>query len=43
MLGVVPQNEAVYEYDCEGKPTVELPADSPVRKALYQIMDKLGL
>ncbi len=43
LLGVVPQNEAVYEYDCEGKPTVELPADSPVRKALYQIMDKLGL
>lgn len=43
LLGVVPQNEAVYEYDCEGKPTVELPADSPVRKALYQIMDKMGL
>lgn len=43
LLGVVPQNEAVYEYDCEGKPTVQLPADSPVRKALYQIMDKLGL
>ena len=43
LLGIVPQNEAVYEYDCEGKPTVELPADSPVRKALYQIMDKLGL
>ncbi len=43
LLGVVPQNEAVYEYDCEGKPTVELPADSPVRKALYQIMEKLGL
>lgn len=43
LLGIVPQNEAVYEYDCNGKPTVQLPADSPVRKALYQIMDKLGL
>lgn len=43
LLGVVPQNEAVYEYDCDGKPTVELPSDSPVREALYQIMEKLGL
>ena len=43
LLGVVPQNNAVYEYDCEGKPTVELPADSPVRKALYQVMEQLGL
>ena len=43
LLGVVPQNNAVYEYDCEGKPTVELPANSPVRKALYQVMEQLGL
>lgn len=43
LLGVVPQNEAVYDYDCDGKPIVKLPSDSPVRKALYQIMEKLGL
>lgn len=43
LLGVVPQNDTVYEYDCDGKPTVELPGDSPVRTALYQIMQKLGL
>lgn len=43
LLGVVPQNDAVYEYDCDGKPTVELPEDSPVRKALYQVMEQLGL
>jgi CO dehydrogenase maturation factor len=43
LLGVVPQNDAVYEYDCDGKPTVELPENSPVRLALYQIMQKLGL
>ncbi len=43
LLGVVPQDETVYEFDCEGKPTVELPADSPVRKALYDILDKLNL
>lgn len=43
LLGVVPQDTEVYEYDCEGRPTVELPADSPVRKALYGILDHLGL
>lgn len=43
LLGVVPQNEAVYEYDCDGKPTVDLPEDSPVREALYRIMENLGL
>jgi len=43
LLGVVPQDELVYEYDCEGKPTVQLPEDAPVRKAFYAIADKLGL
>ena len=39
LLGVVPQDEAVYEYDCDGKPIVQLPEDSPVRKALYEILE----
>ena len=43
LLGVVPQDETVYEYDCEGKPTVQLPEDSPVKKAMREIVDKLGL
>lgn len=43
LLGVVPQDEQVFDFDCEGKPTVQLPEDSPVRKALYQIIDKLDL
>lgn len=43
LLGVVPQDDTVYEYDCEGKPLVELPEDSPVKKALREIVDKLGL
>ena len=42
LLGVVPQDETVYEYDCDGKPTVDLPKDSPVRKALYDILDKMN-
>lgn len=43
LLGVVPQDEQVYEYDCAGKPTTQIPADSPVKKALYQILDNLNL
>ena len=41
LLGVVPHDDQVYEYDCDGKPTVSLPADSPVRKALNEIIRKL--
>ena len=43
LLGVVPQDETVYEYDCEGKPTASLPGDNPVKIALREIVDKLGL
>lgn len=43
LLGVVPQSSEVYEYDCDGKPTIELPEDSPVKAALRQIMDNLEL
>ena len=43
LLGVVPQDEAVFEYDCEGRPTVQLPEDSPVKKAIREIVDNLGL
>lgn len=43
LLGIVPQDDQVYEYDCEGKPTTELPSDSPVRLALNEIIKKLDL
>ena len=43
LLGVVPHDDLVYRYDCDGKPTVQLPADSPVRAALKGIVEKLHL
>ena len=43
LLGVVPHNELVYQYDCDGEPTVNLPKDSPVRQALNGILENLGL
>ncbi|MCD7814047.1 MAG: AAA family ATPase [Lachnospiraceae bacterium] len=43
LLGVVPQDEQVYEYDCEGRPTSSLPEDSPVRLALNEILKTINL
>ena len=43
LLGVVPQDQDVYQYGCDGKPIVRLPKDSPVRSALHDIVQKLGL
>ena len=43
VLGVVPQDEEVYRFGCEERPTVQLPADSPVRAALKGIIEKLEL
>ncbi len=43
LLGVVPQDSLIYRYDCDGRPIVELPKDSPVRAALAEIVEKLGL
>ena len=43
LLGVIPQDQTIYEYDCDGIPTVTLPKDSPVREALGRIIEKLNL
>lgn len=43
LLGVIPQDEMVYRYDCEGKALVELPENTPVKKALYGILETMGL
>jgi len=43
LLAVVPADDTVYEFDCDGKPSVDLPEDSPVRKALMDAIRKLGL
>ncbi len=43
LAGVLPQDELVYEYDCEGKPSAKVPDDAPVKVALKSIMDTLAL
>jgi len=43
LLGVLPQDEAVYEADCEGEPSSKLPESNPVKQALYGILRSIGL
>ncbi|MBE5775779.1 MAG: DUF87 domain-containing protein [Clostridiales bacterium] len=43
LVGVLPQDDTVFEYDCEGKPSAKVPKDNPVKVALGSIMAKLAL
>jgi CO dehydrogenase maturation factor len=43
LMGVLPQDPLVFDYDSAGTPLVKLPMDSPVRKALGEIIQKLTL
>ncbi|MBQ4370619.1 MAG: AAA family ATPase [Oscillospiraceae bacterium] len=41
LLGVVPQDQNIYDFDCAGKPTIKLPEDSPARLAFNQLAEKI--
>lgn len=43
LFGVLPQDDLVFEYDCEGKPSSKVPQDAPVKQALQDIMNRLNL
>ena len=43
LLGVLPQDEGVYRCDCDGQPSAKLPATNPVKAAVKEIMQSLGL
>jgi CO dehydrogenase maturation factor len=43
LAGVVPQDETVYRYDADGKPSSAVPEDSPVKTAMRGILAKLEL
>ena len=43
LLGIIPQDEAVYLYDSEGKPIVDVPENSPIKEAIKTIISDLGL
>ena len=43
LIGVLPQDESVYQCDCDGEPSARLPESNPVKVALRSIMQSLGL
>ena len=43
LMGVVPHDDTVYESDAEGRPSVTVPKDSPVKAAVRRIFDQLTL
>ena len=43
LLGVLPQDEAVYRCDCDGEPSAKLPESNAVKTALRGIMQGMGL
>jgi len=40
LAGVVPSDPNVYAFDLEGKPTFQLPEDSPAYRAVCDIMER---
>ena len=43
LLGVLPQDDAVYRCDCAGEPSAQLPQSNPVKQALAGILQSIGL
>jgi CO dehydrogenase maturation factor len=41
LAGIVPADDAVYEYDLQGKPTIDIPDDNPAVQAIFNIFDKI--
>jgi CO dehydrogenase maturation factor len=41
LAGIIPEDNTVYEYDLNGKPTIQIPEDSPSVKAAFAIFDRI--
>ncbi len=39
--GIVPEDKTIYEYDFNGRPTIEMPENSPSVLAAFEIFDKI--
>jgi CO dehydrogenase maturation factor len=40
-VGTVREDETLYEYDLEGKPTIEMPPETPAVQSAFAIFDKI--
>jgi len=43
LLGLIPEDARIGEYDAAGQPLTEMPNDSPARQAVLEIAQRLGL
>ena len=41
LAGTVPEDDQLYVFDAEGKPTVDLPENNPAMAAAFAIFDKI--
>lgn len=41
LAGVIPEDEQVYAFDLEGRPTIDIDDDNPALKAAYSIFDRI--
>jgi CO dehydrogenase maturation factor len=41
LAGIVPEDDAVYEYDLNGKPTIDIGEDNPAVQMVYSIFDRI--
>lgn len=43
LAGVLPDDQTVYRFDCEGRPSAQVPENSPIKLAMRDIMGALGI
>jgi CO dehydrogenase maturation factor len=43
VAGMVPQDDAIFDFDLKGKPVYELPDDSLSVKSLFEILENLSI
>lgn len=41
LIGLIPEDQTVYEFDLEGRPTIELPEENVAVQAAFKIFDKI--
>ena len=41
LIGTIPQDDLIYDFDFNGRPTIEMPEDSKSVKAAFEIFDKI--
>jgi CO dehydrogenase maturation factor len=41
LAGTIPEDNTVYDYDLNGRPSIEIPEDNPAVRAAYKIFEKI--